>query len=91
MFVFWIILKYGACFLAVDEEKKYRGSLLSSIERSLNTNTIVIADGMNYIKGFRYQIYLISRALGTSQCLVTSDVRWSDHPGSLCDILCESS
>ncbi|KAJ3156112.1 kti12, chromatin associated [Geranomyces michiganensis] len=52
------------------EEKKARGELKSAVERSLSTSTITICDSLNYIKGFRYQLYCIARALGTPQCTV---------------------
>ncbi|KAJ1332529.1 hypothetical protein BSLG_008831 [Batrachochytrium salamandrivorans] len=52
------------------EEKKTRGALLSATERHLSKNDIVICDGMNNIKGFRYQLYCVARALGTPTCTV---------------------
>ncbi|KAG9289202.1 hypothetical protein G9A89_022511 [Geosiphon pyriformis] len=52
------------------EEKNSRGNLLSSVERLLSKNDLVIVDGMNYIKGFRYQLYCVARAVGTPHCVV---------------------
>ncbi|KAL1921817.1 uncharacterized protein VTP21DRAFT_10459 [Calcarisporiella thermophila] len=52
------------------EEKKARGALMSAVERHLSKEDIVIADGMNYIKGFRYQLYCIARAIGTPHCVL---------------------
>ncbi|TPX63845.1 hypothetical protein SpCBS45565_g06312 [Spizellomyces sp. 'palustris'] len=52
------------------EEKKARGALISAIERHLSREDIVICDAMNYIKGFRYQLYCIARALGTPHCSI---------------------
>jgi protein KTI12 len=49
-------------------EKQARGLLMSAIERTLTRNDIVICDGLNYIKGFRYQLYCVARALGTPTC-----------------------
>jgi protein KTI12 len=49
-------------------EKKARGEYLSAVERYLNRETIVIVDGLNYIKGFRYQLYCIARGVGTPGC-----------------------
>ncbi len=51
-------------------EKQARGELLSAVEKHLSLNTIVICDGMNYIKGFRYQLYCVARALGTPCCVM---------------------
>jgi protein KTI12 len=36
----------------------------------LTRDTIVIADGMNYIKGFRYQLYCEAKAVQTPNCVV---------------------
>ena len=40
------------------------------MERALNKKDVVIADAGNYIKGFRYQLYCIARALSTPHCVV---------------------
>lgn len=61
-------------FLEAREEKKARGALLSAVERTLSRDDIVIADGLNYIKGFRYQLYCIARAIGTAHCVVHTGV-----------------
>ncbi|CAG8665407.1 3169_t:CDS:2, partial [Acaulospora morrowiae] len=52
------------------EEKKARASLISAVERSTSKDDLLIADGMNYIKGFRYQLYCIARAIGTPHCVI---------------------
>ncbi|CAG8583035.1 702_t:CDS:2 [Ambispora gerdemannii] len=52
------------------EEKNSRGALLSSVERLVSKEDVVIADGVNYIKGFRYQLYCVARAVGTPHCVV---------------------
>ncbi|KAI9199353.1 chromatin associated protein KTI12 [Polychytrium aggregatum] len=57
-------------YQSATEEKKTRGALMSAIERHLTKEDIVICDGMNYIKGFRYQLYCVARALGTPHCAV---------------------
>jgi protein KTI12 len=56
--------------LASNEEKKTRGFLLAAVERLLTKEDVVIADGMNYIKGLRYQLYCVARAVGTPHCVV---------------------
>ncbi|KAI5120338.1 hypothetical protein M0805_009414 [Coniferiporia weirii] len=43
------------------QEKPARGSLFTAMQRSINKDAIVIIDGMNYIKGFRYQMYCAAR------------------------------
>ena len=52
------------------QEKKCRGSIISAVERHLNLNDIIICDSLNYIKGFRYQLYCVARGLGTPSCTV---------------------
>ncbi|KAI8062540.1 elongator complex associated protein Kti2 [Gongronella butleri] len=59
-----------AAYKDAREEKKARGAMLSAVERSLSKDTIVIADGLNYIKGFRYQLYCVARALSTPHCVI---------------------
>jgi len=53
------------------DEKKARGALMSAVERLLSKDDIVIVDSLNYIKGFRYQLYCIARAIGTPHCVVS--------------------
>ncbi|KAH9824266.1 chromatin associated protein KTI12-domain-containing protein [Melampsora americana] len=51
-------------------EKVARGHLLSHTIRYLSKNRIVLCDGMNYIKGFRYQLYCAAREAGVRNCTV---------------------
>lgn len=51
-------------------EKDARATFLSAIKRELTQDTIVIADGMNYIKGFRYQLFCDAKAIQTPSCVV---------------------
>lgn len=51
-------------------EKDARAGFSSAIKRALSRDTIVIADGMNYIKGFRYQLYCEAKAVQTPSCVV---------------------
>lgn len=53
-------------------EKDARAAELSAIKRLLGKDDIIIADGLNYIKGFRYQLYCEAKALGTPSCVVRS-------------------
>ncbi|OUM67341.1 hypothetical protein PIROE2DRAFT_40134 [Piromyces sp. E2] len=61
-------------FSTANEEKKARSMLMSSVERLLNKDTVVIADAMNYIKGFRYQLYCLAKQLRTPHCIVHAAV-----------------
>jgi len=63
-----------SCFiLALPDsasEKPARGSLFTAMQRQLATDTILIIDSMNYIKGFRYQMYCAARELKLRTCTV---------------------
>lgn len=51
-------------------EKALRGALRAAVERRLSRNDVVILDSLNYIKGFRYELYCLARAARTPLCLV---------------------
>ncbi|KAM9689262.1 protein KTI12 homolog [Trichechus inunguis] len=51
-------------------EKALRGALRASVERRLSRQDVVILDSLNYIKGFRYELYCLARAARTPLCLV---------------------
>lgn len=40
------------------------------VKRALSRDTIVILDGMNYIKGVRYQLWCEAKAVATTCCVV---------------------
>ena len=51
-------------------EKDARATFSSAVKRVLGREVIVVADGMNYIKGFRYQLYCEAKAVQTPSCVV---------------------
>ncbi|KAH7092002.1 chromatin associated protein KTI12 [Paraphoma chrysanthemicola] len=51
-------------------EKDARTEEYSAVKRVLSRDDIVIADGLNYIKGFRYQLYCEAKALQTPSCVL---------------------
>ncbi|KAJ5106054.1 Chromatin associated protein KTI12 [Penicillium alfredii] len=51
-------------------EKEARGVAYARAKRVLARDSIVILDGMNYIKGWRYQLWCESKAAGTTCCVV---------------------
>lgn len=61
-------------------EKDARATHYSAIKRALGRDSIVVADGLNYIKGFRYQLYCEAKAVQTPNCVVRSscstDSQW---------------
>ncbi|KAJ9059918.1 kti12, chromatin associated [Entomophthora muscae] len=52
------------------DEKKLRGAILAAAERHLTKDDVVILDSNNYIKGLRYQLYCISKAIPTPHCVI---------------------
>jgi tRNA uridine 5-carbamoylmethylation protein Kti12 len=45
------------------------------VKRVLSRDDIVIADGLNYIKGFRYQLNCEAKAVQTTSCVVSFPCR----------------
>uniref|UniRef100_T1DQH0 Protein KTI12 homolog n=1 Tax=Anopheles aquasalis TaxID=42839 RepID=T1DQH0_ANOAQ len=61
---------YGvkASFTDTGKEKQIRASLKSEVMKLLSKTTLVILDGTNYIKGYRYEIFCASKSARTTQC-----------------------
>jgi protein KTI12 len=51
-------------------EKEARAVTFTRVKRALGRDTFVILDGMNYIKGWRYQLWCEAKAVGTTCCTV---------------------
>lgn len=51
-------------------EKNARAALYGAVKRVLSDKDIVILDGMNYIKGWRYQLHCEAKALRTPSCIL---------------------
>lgn len=56
-----------------QEEKTLRASLKSGVERLLTTTSVVMVDSLNYIKGYRYELYCLSKHLLTPHCVILCD------------------
>ena len=54
-------------------EKILRASLKSNVEKHLTNQNVVILDSMNYIKGYRYELFCIARHVKSTLCLVYCD------------------
>lgn len=55
------------CYATSLAEKKTRAALKSAFDRAVatsNKQTLVILDSLNYIKGFRYELHCLSKAVG---------------------------
>ncbi|XP_022223792.1 protein KTI12 homolog [Drosophila obscura] len=51
-----------------QKEKVVRSDLKSEALRHLNKEDVVILDAGNYIKGYRYELYCITKSARTTQC-----------------------
>ncbi|KAH9906471.1 chromatin associated protein KTI12 [Xylariomycetidae sp. FL2044] len=51
-------------------EKDARAALYAAVKRVLSDRDIVILDGLNYIKGWRYQLFCEAKAVRTPSCVV---------------------
>jgi protein KTI12 len=51
-----------------SKEKLIRADLKSNSLRVLSKNDLVIIDGLNYIKGYRYEIYCATKGAKANQC-----------------------
>ncbi|XP_020278482.1 protein KTI12 homolog [Pseudomyrmex gracilis] len=56
------------------KEKAVRSDLKSNIHRGLDPRDLLIFDGSNYIKGYRYEIYCMTKLCKTPQCTVYCDM-----------------
>ncbi|KAF9478639.1 chromatin associated protein KTI12 [Pholiota conissans] len=57
-----------ACYDESKLEKPARAALFTAIQRQLAPDTVLIVDSLNYIKGFRYQIYCAAREMKLRTC-----------------------
>jgi protein KTI12 len=69
-------------YATAKAEKDARATFASAIKRVLTRDALVVADGMNYIKGFRYQLYCEAKAVQTTNCVVHVGT-----PGDKCQTL----
>ncbi|KIW01764.1 uncharacterized protein PV09_06937 [Verruconis gallopava] len=51
-------------------EKDARATEMSAVKRYLSRDSVVIADGLNYIKGYRYQLHCEAKAVQTPSCVI---------------------
>lgn len=51
-------------------EKDARAAIYGAVKRVLSDRDIVILDGLNYIKGWRYQLHCEAKALRTPSCIL---------------------
>ena len=56
------------------KEKTLRSELKGQVLRHLTKDTVVILDALNYIKGYRYELYCASKSVKTTQVTVHCDI-----------------
>ena len=56
--------------LATFDEKNTHEVIKTQVSRLLRSDNFVILDTMNFIKGYRYEMYCIARGSRTSRCVV---------------------
>ena len=56
------------------QEKTLRADLKGKVIRHLTKETVVILDALNYIKGYRYELYCASKSVKTTQLTVHCDI-----------------
>lgn len=59
------------------KEKELRSKIKSDFIRNINQEEVTIIDGLNYIKGYRYELYCASKSSKTTQCTIHCDVNQS--------------
>lgn len=67
-------LSRNEMFSDAQKEKDFRSSLKSSVERNLSKETTVILDSGNYIKGYRYELFCLSKSCKTTCCVIHCDL-----------------
>ncbi|EFO27623.2 KTI12 protein [Loa loa] len=55
------------------KEREHRAILKSEVQRLLSENCLVICDSLNYIKGFRYELFCIAKLMQTTYCVLYCD------------------
>ena len=71
-------LSKNVIFADSKHEKEVRGRLKSEVIKLLTKDNVVICDGLNYIKGFRYELYCASKSAKTTQATVQCDLSEAD-------------
>ncbi|CAD5110920.1 unnamed protein product [Dimorphilus gyrociliatus] len=63
-------IKKNAVYSNSHQEKEVRGNLKSFVQRHLSKDCLVILDSLNYIKGYRYELFCVTKSCQTPQCVI---------------------
>ncbi|KRT86620.1 hypothetical protein AMK59_2795 [Oryctes borbonicus] len=61
-----------------SKEKHIRGILKSEVLRLLRSDNVIILDALNYIKGYRYELYCGSKANRSTQCTLLTQINYEE-------------
>ena len=50
-----------------------RSALKSRVQLHLSANCVIILDSLNYIKGYRYELFCLAKENSTTHCVVFVD------------------
>ncbi|KAL3286694.1 hypothetical protein HHI36_001189 [Cryptolaemus montrouzieri] len=64
----------NSLYLDSNGEKNIRGLLKSEVLYHVTSTNVVLLDGLNYIKGFRYELYCAMKANKSTQCTVYTGI-----------------
>ncbi|CAK4610067.1 unnamed protein product [Aphanomyces euteiches] len=70
-----VVLSLSLPFVLTDlidsrAEKMTRSALKSRVQLHLSANCVVILDSLNYIKGYRYELFCLAKENSTTHCVV---------------------
>nr|CAD7457867.1 unnamed protein product [Timema tahoe] len=74
-------------FLDSSKEKEIRGLIKAETQRLIGRESVVIIDAGNYIKGYRYELYCMSKSSKTTQCTIQCETsadtarQWNEGRG----------
>ncbi|XP_060535300.1 protein KTI12 homolog [Cylas formicarius] len=66
--------KKNAFYADSNKEKHIRGLLKSEVLKFINSTNVVILDALNYIKGYRYELYCGTKANKCTQCTIHAEI-----------------
>ena len=67
-------VKKNEVYAESKNEKEVRGNLKSAVQRAINKNDVIILDSLNYIKGYRYELYCVTKSAQTPHCVIHCDI-----------------
>nr|CAG4651170.1 EOG090X0A11 [Simocephalus serrulatus]SVE94379.1 EOG090X0A11 [Simocephalus serrulatus] len=67
------VVKNKQVYSDANKEKELRSALKSEMQRLISQEDLLILDGGNYIKGYRYELYCTTKSNKTTQCTVHVD------------------